>query len=213
MSNYYALEKEAHWSHKAVIQYTTDRVQREFPRLSLLFGVVMLSLLALQRFASGFEQAEWWDNILSKSLVACTVEYLIVTVFFIRLACKLKDKTYAKKIYERMPWVIAKIPGYYITLRPSTLKRYVLNISADERHEDDIRARWKIYRRFGFASAPLAGMIRSWAWHYRDFWFAEMYIAAIDEIIEDQKAIGNDLLYFVAPVFASYQVTGKEKVY
>ena len=78
MSNYYALEKEAHWSHKAVIQYTTDRVQREFPRLSLLFGVVMLSLLALQRFASGFEQAEWWDNILSKSLVACTVEYLIV---------------------------------------------------------------------------------------------------------------------------------------
>ena len=213
MSNYYALEKEEHWSHKAVIKYTTDRVQREFPKLSLLFGFFMLLLLGLQRFASGFEQAAWWDDILSKSLVACTVEYLIVTVFFIRLVCKLKDKTYAKKIYERMPWVIAKIPGYYITLRPSTLKRYVLNISADERHEDDIRARWKIYRRFGLASDPLAGMIRSWAWHYRDFWFAEMYIAAIDEIIEDQKAIGNDSLLIVAPAFSSYQVTGKENVY
>jgi hypothetical protein len=65
---------------------------------------------------------------------------------------KLKDEDYARKIYERMPWVIAKIPGYYITLRPSTLKRYAQSLSLDERHEEDIRARWEMYRKERFAA-------------------------------------------------------------
>lgn len=213
MSNYYALQKEEHWSHKAVIKYTTDRVQREYPKLSLLYGFFMLFLLILQKFAPGFERAALWDRILSKALVVGTVQYLIVTGAFIRLIRKLKDENYARKIYERMPWVIAKIPGYYITLRPSILKRYAQNLSADERHEEDIRARWTMCRRCGLAADPLARMIRSWAWHYRDFWYAVMYSAAVEEIIEDQEAVGNPSLFSDSPAIVSYMITGKEKIY
>ncbi len=213
MSNYYALQKEEHWSHKAVIKYTTDRIQREYPKLSLLYGLFMLFLLTLQKLAPDFERAAWWDSIISKALMVGTVEHLIVTGGFIRLTRKLKDEKYARKIYERMPWVIAKIPGYYITLRPSTLKRYAQNLSLDERHEEDIRARWEMFRSYRFAADPLARMIRSWAWHYRDFWFAVMYSAAVDEIIKDQEAAGNPSLFSDSPAFVSYIITGKEKIY
>ena len=109
--------------------------------------------------------------------------------------------------------MIAKIPGYYITLRPSTLKRYAQNLSLDERHEEDIRARWEMFRSYRFAADPLARMIRSWAWHYRDFWFAVMYSAAVDEIIKDQEAAGNPFLFSDSPAFVSYIITGKEKIY
>ncbi len=213
MSSYYALQKEEHWSHKAVIKYTTDRVLREYPKLSLLYGLFMLLLLILQKLAPGFALAAWWDGLLSKALVVGTVYYLIVTGFFIRLIRKLKDEDYARKIYERMPWVIAKIPGYYITLRPSTLKRYAQNLSPDERHEEDIRARWEMYRKYRFAADPLARMIRSWAWHYRDFWFAVMYSTAVEEIIEDQEAAGNLSLFSDSQAIVSYNITGKEKIY
>ena len=109
--------------------------------------------------------------------------------------------------------MIAKIPGYYITLRPFILKRYAQNLSPDERHEEDIRARWEMYRKCGFAADPLARMIRSWAWHYRDFWFAVMYNAAVDEIIKDQETVGNHSLFSDSSVFVSYNITGKEKIY
>ena len=70
-----------------------------------------------------------------------------------------------------------------------------------------------MYRKYRFAADPLARMIRSWAWHYRDFWFAVMYSTAVEEIIEDQEAAGNLSLFSDSQAIVSYNITGKEKIY